>query len=179
MSILLEHTVVSAKFDNPEQTMIAVMLADPDREGEAFEYNIDALDHEHEDYKALVFDCGWDLERIQKETLAVNQANYQLFRQAMQNEYKMEIARLKMKHQAEMQEAVAKYKPTDSNNVVSIVDILDNNNNEEMLFQSKLALFDRPEVDALSKAKKANIRKAKSLMELFGAVSDVKWDNNS
>lgn len=177
MSIFLTNKVVSAKFDNQEQTAIAVVLEDEN--GSAFAYNIDALDHEHEDYKALIFDCGWDLERIQKETLAVNQANYQVFRQAMQNEYKMEIERLKLKHKAELQEAVAKIKPDNHIAVVSVSDILDNNHNEEMLFQSKLALFDRPEVDALSKAKKANIRKAKSLMELFGAVSNVEWTKSS
>lgn len=176
MSILLDYNVVSAKFDNREQTTIAVILEDEN--GSAFEYNIDAQDHEHEDYKALIFDCGWDLERIQRETVAINQANYQVFRKAMQEEYKLEIERLKLKHKVELAEAAAKVKPADHVAVVNIQDILDNNNNEEILFQSKLVLFDRPEINAVSKTKKAEIRKATSLMELFGAVAGVEWNND-
>lgn len=171
MSILLDNTVVSAKFDNREQTMIAVILDDPN--GDSFEYNIDATDHAHEDFKALVFECGWDLERIQKETLAVNQANYTVFREAMKNEFKEELARITLKHKAD----IAKIKPEEDIAVVNMDYIIYNNTNEELLFKSKLALFGRPEVDALSKTAKGKIRQAKSLMELMGAVSNVSWSS--
>ena len=173
MSILLEHTVVSAKFDNPEQTMIAVMLADPDKEGEAFEYNIDALDHEHEDYKALVFDCGWDLERIQKETLAINQANYALFRQAMYNEFQDELTRLKRRHQSELANAVKFNKVAESaDSFTNIVEyVLLNNSDEDLLFKMKLYVLEK--YSTISKSKKTSIRKASTLVELISLLGEL------
>ena len=173
MSILLENKVVSAKFDNKEQTMIALILED--KNGSSFQYNLDALDHEHDDYKALI-NNGWDLERIQKETLAVNQANYTVFRQAMYNEFRDELTRLKRKHAAELGE-VLKNKNADSNNgsdnsdVNIIKDILSNNLNQDMLFKTKLYVLEK--YTTISKAKKTNIRKAETLIKLISLLGDI------
>jgi hypothetical protein len=162
MNILLENTIRSVKFDNPEHTMISVILQAAD--GTNFEYNIDALDREHEDFTILTGDLGWTTEVIAIETHEINKANYTLFKQAMRAEYKLDIE--------QQLEAL-----TLAVDIMSLV--MDNNTDEDLLFKFKLDLFDIPEVSKLSKAGKTKIRQAKSLMELFGAVSNVEWGKDT
>jgi hypothetical protein len=49
--------------------------------------------------------------------------------------------------------------------------VLENNSDEELLFKSKLAAFELPQIkDIKDRASKQKIRTAKSLMELFGIL---------
>jgi len=174
MSILLENTVRSVKFDNPEHTMISVILQAAD--GTNFEYNIDALDREHEDFVILTGDLGWTTEAIAKETHEVNKANYAVLKQAMHDEYKLEIER----RLEALKEQLASQPDPKVNSTVDIMTlVMDNNTNEDLLFKFKLDLFDITEVSKLSKTAKTKIRQAKSLMELFGAVSNVEWGKDT
>lgn len=174
MNILLENTIRSVKFDNPEHTMISVILQAAD--GTNFEYNIDALDREHEDFTILTGDLGWTTEVIARETHEINKANYTLFKQAMRAEYKLEI-----EQQLEaLTEQLTNQPAPQATLAVDIMSlVMDNNTDEDLLFKFKLDLFDIPEVSKLSKAGKTKIRQAKSLMELFGAVSNVEWGKDT
>ena len=150
---------------------------------------IPATDPTNENLIALK-EAGWSFERIQKEThenidMMVKARQAQIHQQIdakvkeqvdryyeiINSETEMtreQIATAYEKRYAEM----INTGPAITTTVFQSV--LDNNADEELLFKSKLAAFELPQIKNLKdRAVKQKIRTAKSLMELFGILDSL------
>ena len=120
--------------------------------------------------KAL-FAEGYDLERVQKETVIYNAEQSIAWRKLIKAHATPEIAKIKDQYEAKFNEMTASG-VTDFS-VVPLM-ILENNTNDEYLFKAKLALFESPAIKSIKNTKgKAKIRGAKTLLDLFTAVNEL------
>ena len=147
-----KENVITAKFINEEHTTIEVLYTiESDEKARAY---ILEYDKDSEDFKDLE-KAGWDLERITEETVV----------------YKQEASRL---YNEEINAAAAEMNKTNIpvNNVVN--HILEFNEDEDMIFKSKLAIM---ELDIVKKSKatkvKQEIRKAKTLLEVISNMYKI------
>lgn len=118
---------------------------------------------------------GWSFERIQREThnylekqkQAREARMYKMVEEKVE-ETKLKIAQMYEQRYNEMIDAG----PVVTTNILQAV--IELNNDEDILFKTKLAVFDLPQVkDLKDRASKQKIRTAKSLMELFGVLGAV------
>jgi hypothetical protein len=173
-----KENVISAQFINEEHTTIEVLYTiESDEKARAY---ILEYDKDSEDFKDLE-KAGWDLERITEETAI----------------YKQEASRL---YNEEINAAAAEMNKT--NTEVAFTDyklinhILKLNENEDIIFKSKLTIMD---LDIIKKSKKTkfkqDIRKSKTLLdvivnlqkfmndkkenyETISKIFNVDWKNN-
>ena len=150
---------------------------------------IPATDPTNENLIALK-EAGWSFERIQKET----HENIDMMVKARQAQIHQQIdAKVKeqvdryyeiINSETEMtREQIAKAYEQRYAEMINtgpaitttvFQSVLDNNADEELLFKSKLAAFELPQIKNLKdRAVKQKIRTAKSLMELFGILDSL------
>ena len=141
-----KENVITARFINNEHTTIEVVHTIKDDE-KAHAYILE-YDKDSTDFQALE-KAGWDLERITEETA----------------EYKREASRL---YNEEINAAAAEMNKTNVpiNNIVN--HILEFNEDEDIIFKSKLVIM---ELDIVKESKetktKQEIRKAKTLIDVI------------
>mgnify|MGYP001595182485 FL=1 len=141
-----KENVITARFINNEHTTIEVVHTIKDDE-KAHAYILE-YDKDSTDFQALE-KAGWDLERITEETAG----------------YKREASRL---YNEEINAAAAEMNKTNVpiNNIVN--HILEFNEDEDIIFKSKLVIM---ELDIVKESKetktKQEIRKAKTLIDVI------------
>lgn len=147
---------------------------------------IPATDPTNENLIALK-EAGWSFERIQKETHenidVMLKARSAQIHQQIDAKVKEQVDRyyelINSETEMTREQIAAAYEqryaemintgPAITTTVFQSV--LDNNADEELLFKSKLAAFELPQIKNLKdRAAKQKIRTAKSLMELFGIL---------
>ena len=147
---------------------------------------IPATDPTNENLIALK-EAGWSFERIQKETHenidVMLKARSAQIHQQIDAKVKEQVDRyyelINSETEMTREQIAAAYEqryaemintgPAITTTVFQSV--LDNNADEELLFKSKLAAFEIPQIKELKdRAAKQKIRTAKSLMELFGIL---------
>jgi hypothetical protein len=122
--------------------------------------------------KAL-FAEGYDFERIQKETVLTNQQQALAWRQMVKAEAAIEINKIKAEYQQKYEDYTSSQTPVRSDAIIQTV--FDNNTNEELLFKSKLLIFEAAEFKPkLTKPIKASIRTAKTLIDLINIINSLK-----
>ena len=199
MAVFTGKQILRAVFTNNSNDTIEVIYNHKD-EGESPEYIsvwVPATDPTNYELIGLKEE-GWSLERIQRETHAYLEEQKQAHDARMykmveskvkeQLEYYYKVvneevnARLGVELEDTKQKIAQMYEqrynemldtgPAVTTNVLQAV--LDNNTDEDILFKTKLAVFDIQKVkDLKDRATKQKIRTAKSLMELFGALGPV------
>lgn len=118
---------------------------------------------------------GWSFERIQRQTHNYLEQQKQIRETRMLKlvdekveQTRLEIAKMYEQRYNEMIDAG----PAVTTNVLQAV--IDLNNDEDILFKTKLAVFDLQQIkDLKDRSSKQKIRTAKSLMELFGVLGAV------
>ena len=150
---------------------------------------IPATDPTNENLIALK-EAGWSFERIQKETHenidVMLKARSAQIHQQIDAKVKEQVDRyyelINSETEMTREQIAAAYEqryaemintgPAITTTVFQSV--LDNNADEELLFKSKLAAFELPQIKNLKdRAAKQKIRTAKSLMELFGILDSL------
>lgn len=122
-------------------------------------------------YLKALFAEGYDFERVQKETVINNQEQAIAWRKMIKMFAAAEINTVKAEYQKKYEDLVANA-PALGSNIFQYV--IDNNTNEEVLFRTKLAAFEAPEVKSnTDKNLKQKIRTSKSLLDLFAVLSMV------
>lgn len=140
-----------------------------------FEYNGSthpfyiAVDPTHPNFKALVAE-GWDIDRVQKETVEFNRAQSRAYNQIIDyqvEEYKKD---LRKEFQKKLNQSILDMKEPELSKSMIFKAIVDNNEDEETIFKMKLAIFERSEIKALKdRTAKLNIRKAKTILEVLSS----------
>lgn len=191
MAIFSNKEILKAVFTNNANDTIEVVFNHKE-EGETPQYIsiwVPATDPQNDNLIALK-EAGWSFERIQRET----HESIDLLLKARQSQISQQIdAKVKeqvdryyelINSETEMtrEQIAAAYEqryaemintgPAITTTVFQSV--LDNNADEELLFKSKLAAFEIPQIKELKdRAAKQKIRTAKSLMELFGILDSL------
>lgn len=121
--------------------------------------------------KAL-FAEGYDFERIQKETVIHNAEQAMAYRKLVKAEAAFEINKVKAEYQKKYEEMLGNSVAADKTSVLSL--LLEFNEDEEALFRTKLAIFELPQLKAVTdKEVKQKIRTSKTLLELFGILNSI------
>lgn len=176
--------IYEALFTNEAHDTIEVIYNDAPEGEEPYHISIyiPGTDPENYDLKNL-FAQGYSYERIQKETVLHNARRLAAYRNMVNADAAAEIKKIKAEYQKKYEDFVAaenkKYEEyTGSHSPTAIVAtgiidaVFQNNTNEEVLFRTKLAVFDMPEVKTgADRSLKQKIRSSKSLLELFGILS--------
>ena len=191
MAIFSNKQILKAVFTNNANDTIEVVYNHKE-EGETPQYIsiwVAATDPKNDNLIALK-DAGWSFERIQREThesidnlLKARQAQ---IHQQIDAKVKEQVDRyydiINSETEMTREQIAAAYEqryaemintgPAITTTVFQSV--LDNNADEELLFKSKLAAFELPQIKNLKdRAVKQKIRTAKSLMELFGILDSL------
>ena len=83
----------------------------------------------------------------------------------------LEVERIKLDYDQKYSDLVASLSDKSSN---ILKDVIDSNNDEEIIFKTKLAIFELPEVKKITdRSVKQKIRTAKTLMQLFGVLHEA------
>ena len=147
---------------------------------------IPATDPTNENLIALK-EAGWSFERIQKETHenidTMVKARQAQIHQQIDAKVKEQVDRyyeiINSETEMTREQIAAAYEQRYAEMINTgpaitttiFQSVLDNNADEELLFKSKLAAFELPQIKNLKdRAVKQKIRTAKSLMELFGIL---------
>jgi len=188
MAIFSGKQILKAVFTNNANDTIELVY-DHKSDGKKPEYIsiwIPATDPTNENLIALK-EAGWSFERIQKETHenidVMLKARSAQIHQQIDAKVKEQVDRyyelINSETEMTREQIAAAYEqryaemintgPAITTTVFQSV--LDNNADEELLFKSKLAAFEIPQIKELKdRAAKQKIRTAKSLMELFGIL---------
>ena len=176
MAIFSNKQILSAVFTNNANDTIEIVY-NHSEEGETPKYIsiwISATDPQNESLVALK-QAGWSLERIQRQT--------HLKLEDQKKAYEAIIdARIALQLQVTKEQVASMYEQRYSDMLKTgpvitttiFQSVLENNTDEEILFKSKLAAFEIPQIkDLKDRAFKQKIRTAKSLMELFGVLYSI------
>ena len=191
MAIFSGKQILKAVFTNNANDTIELVY-DHKSDGIKPEYIsiwIPATDPTNENLIALK-EAGWSFERIQKETHenidTMVKARQAQIHQQIDAKVKEQVDRyyeiIHSETEMTREQIAAAYEqryaemintgPAITTTVFQSV--LDNNADEELLFKSKLAAFELPQIKNLKdRAVKQKIRTAKSLMELFGILDSL------
>ena len=191
MAIFSGKQILKAVFTNNANDTIELVY-DHKSDGEKPEYIsiwIPATDPTNENLIALK-EAGWSFERIQKET----HENIDMMVKARQAQIHQQID-AKVKEQVDRYYEIINSETEMTREQIATAyeqryaemintgpaitttifqSVLDNNADEELLFKSKLAAFELPQIKNLKdRSVKQKIRTAKSLMELFGILDSL------
>ena len=191
MAIFSGKQILKAVFTNNANDTIELVY-DHKSDGIKPEYIsiwIPATDPTNENLIALK-EAGWSFERIQKETHenidTMVKARQAQIHQQIDAKVKEQVDRyyeiINSETEMTREQIAAAYEqryaemintgPAITTTVFQSV--LDNNADEELLFKSKLAAFELPQIKNLKdRSVKQKIRTAKSLMELFGILDSL------
>lgn len=191
MAIISNKEIIKAVFTNNANDTIEVVF-NHKNEGETPEYIsiwVPTTNPQNENLIALK-EAGWSFERIQREThesidnlLKARQAQIHQqidakVKEQVDRYYEIINSETEMTREqiaAAYEQRYAEMISTGPAITTSIFQsVLENNADEELLFKSKLAAFELPQIkDLKDRASKQKIRTAKSLMELFGILNSL------
>jgi hypothetical protein len=177
--------IYEARFTNEAHDTIEVIYNDAP-EGSEPQYisvYIPGNDPDNYDVKNL-FAQDYSYERIQKETIVHNARRLAAYRNMVNADAAAEIKKVKDEYQKKYDDFVAsenkKYEDyAGSQAAISPTSIIgavfENNTNEELLFRTKLSLFESADLKPLlTSEKKQKIRKSKTLIELITIIDEIK-----
>jgi hypothetical protein len=175
MAVFSGKQIVRAVFTSGQKDSIEVVYNHKD-EGEEPEYIsvwVPATDPTNEELKGLIEE-GWTFDRIQTASVeyyqSVRTAQRQMFEKIVGEQY---IIDLKASIAKEFEERYTQ--PT------SILEtVINNDTNEDVLFKTKLAIFEIPQVKNITdKVLKQEIRTATSLLQLFSLLNNIMKSSNN
>ena len=191
MAIFSGKQILKAVFTNNANDTIE-LIYNHNNNGETPRYIsiwIPATDPTNENLIALK-EAGWSFERIQRETHesidAMVKARQAQLHQQIDAKVKEQVDRyyeiINSETEMTREQIAAAYEQRYSEMINTgpaitttiFQSVLDNNADEELLFKSKLAAFELPQIKNLKdRSVKQKIRTAKSLMELFGILDSL------
>ena len=158
MSFFDDKIIHNVRWSSPAQDTVFVYYSDSEEDKVQREYPLGMQDLNHPDVLSLTR-AGWSLERIAKETSWFLQAQRDEIVMSIDNDQKAEILRLRKELEERGPAAF-----------VSVINtLIESNENTEMVFKTKLEIFDLiKDNKKVTAAQKTKIRTANTLLPLLG-----------
>lgn len=161
--------VLSAVFANEDHSIVKVRYEDGDV---ISVYNLE-VSEDDKDYKDLLAE-GWDLERITDETVESKKAESHAFNlivnQAAQQILEETRTTRKQQIDSQFREEIMQFEEKTEDFFTHIAEDTD----KDTLFRFKLWALETKDVKESSKELKSKIRKAKTLIEGFAVLHEIK-----
>ena len=161
MSYVFSGKIQSAMFVNPPQNTVIELLYGEGTELTAFHLNVDYSNDEF-----LAFVDEWPLEKIEKTSRDNAKSNAKAFEKVIATAAASKLAEQRVELHAEHIEQRAKQTQI---NLTAF--IIENNNDKNMVFDTKLALLETLST-ATSREQKMKIRKAKTIAQLYSVYHE-------
>lgn len=173
MAVFTGKQILRAIFTNNQKDTIEVVYNhnEAGQEPEYISVWLPATDPKNAELIGLKEE-GWTFDKIQAASVeyyeSTNNVRKQMFEKFVGEQY---IRELKASVSQQYEERYAELANSELNILQTL---LTNNTNEDVLFKTKLAMFEIPQVKELKdRALKQEIRTAKSLLQLFGLLDDI------
>ena len=168
MSYVFSGKIQSAMFVNPPQNSTIELLYGEGTELTAFHLNVDYSNDEF-----LAFVDEWPLEKIEKTSRDNARANAIAFEKVIATATASKLAEQRVELHAEHIELHAKQTQINLTLTSEMVTafIIENNNDKNMVFDTKLALLETLST-AASREQKMKIRKAKTIAQLYSVYHE-------
>ena len=153
MSYVFSGKIQSAMFVNPPQNTVIELLYGEGTELTAFHLNVDYSSDEF-----LAFVDEWPLEKIEKTSRDNAKANAKAFEKVIATATASKLAEQTQVNLTLTSEMVTAF-------------IIENNNDKNMVFDTKLALLETLST-AASREQKMKIRKAKTIAQLYSVYHE-------
>ena len=168
MSYVFSGKIQSAMFVNPPQNTTIELLYGEGSELTAFHFNVDYSNDEF-----LAFVDEWPLEKIEKTSRDNAKSNAKAFEKVIATAAASKLAEQRVELHAEHIEQRAKQTQINLTLTSEMVTafIIENNNDKNMVFDTKLALLETLST-AASREQKMKIRKAKTIAQLYSVYHE-------
>jgi len=168
MSYVFSGKIQSAMFVNPPQNTVIELLYGEGTELTAFHLNVDYSNDEF-----LAFVDEWPLEKIEKTSRDNAKSNAKAFEKVIATAAASKLAEQRVELHAEHIEQRAKQTQINLTLTSEMVTafIIENNNDKNMVFDTKLALLETLGI-AASREQKMKIRKAKTIAQLYSVYHE-------
>ena len=168
MSYVFSGKIQSAMFVNPPQNTTIELLYGEGTELTAFHLNVDYSNDEF-----LAFVDEWPLEKIEKTSRDNAKSNAKAFEKVIATAAASKLAEQRVELHAEHIEQRAKQTQINLTLTSEMVTafIIENNNDKNMVFDTKLALLETLST-AASREQKMKIRKAKTIAQLYSVYHE-------
>jgi len=168
MSYVFSGKIQSAMFVNPPQNTTIELLYGEGSELTAFHLNVDYSNDEF-----LAFVDEWPLEKIEKTSRDNAKSNAKAFEKVIATAAASKLAEQRVELHAEHIEQRAKQTQINLTLTSEMVTafIIENNNDKNMVFDTKLALLETLST-AASREQKMKIRKAKTIAQLYSVYHE-------
>jgi|TARA_R110001606_G_scaffold362666_1_gene516494 hypothetical protein len=168
MSYVFSGKIQSAMFVNPPQNTVIELLYGEGTELTAFHLNVDYSNDEF-----LAFVDEWPLEKIEKTSRDNAKSNAKAFEKVIATAAASKLAEQRVELHAEHIEQRAKQTQINLTLTSEMVTafIIENNNDKNMVFDTKLALLETLST-AASREQKMKIRKAKTIAQLYSVYHE-------
>jgi hypothetical protein len=161
MSYVFSGKIQSAMFVNPPQNTVIELLYGEGTELTAFHLNVDYSNDEF-----LAFVDEWPLEKIEKTSRDNAKSNAKAFEKVIATATASKLAEQRVELHAEQ----TQINLTLTSEMVTAF-IIENNNDKNMVFDTKLALLETLGT-AASREQKMKIRKAKTIAQLYSVYHE-------
>ena len=168
MSYVISGKIQSAMFVNPPQNTVIELLYGEGTELTAFHLNVDYSNDEF-----LAFVDEWPLEKIEKTSRDNAKSNAKAFEKVIATAAASKLAEQRVELHTEHIELRAKQTQINLTLTSEMVTafIIENNNDKNMVFDTKLALLETLST-AASREQKMKIRKAKTIAQLYSVYHE-------
>ena len=168
MSYVFSGKIQSAMFVNPPQNTVIELLYGEGTELTAFHLNVDYSNDEF-----LAFVDEWPLEKIEKTSRDNAKSNAKAFEKVIATATASKLAEQRVELHTEHIELHAKQTQINLTLTSEMVTafIIENNNDKNMVFDTKLALLETLST-AASREQKMKIRKAKTIAQLYSVYHE-------
>jgi hypothetical protein len=168
MSYVFSGKIQSAMFVNPPQNTVIELLY-----GEGTELTAFHLDVNYSSDEFLAFIDEWPLEKIEKTSRDNAKSNAKAFEKVIATAAASKLAEQRVELHAEHIEQRAKQTQINLTLTSEMVTafIIENNNDKNMVFDTKLALLETLST-AASREQKMKIRKAKTIAQLYSVYHE-------
>jgi hypothetical protein len=161
MSYVFSGKIQSAMFVNPPQNTVIELLYGEGTELTAFHLNVDYSNDEF-----LAFVDEWPLEKIEKTSRDNAKSNAKAFEKVIATATASKLA----EQRVELHAKQTQINLTLTSEMVTAF-IIENNNDKNMVFDTKLALLETLST-AASREQKMKIRKAKTIAQLYSVYHE-------
>lgn len=166
--------IIRSRFTNELNDTIEILF---EHNGQAHPYYI-AVDPTHPNFKALEAE-GWDIERIQKETVEFNRAQSRAYNQLIDSQLENHKKDLRKEFEKELNRRIGEFREAEVVKSQLFKTVIDSNEDEEIIFKIKLAIFDLPKMKALKDREgKMRLRKAKTVIKTLAIFEELMENNN-
>ena len=168
MSYVFSGKIQSAMFVNPPQNTVIELLYGEGTELTAFHLNVDYSNDEF-----LAFVDEWPLEKIEKTSRDNAKSNAKAFEKVIATAAASKLAEQRVELHTEHIELRAEQTQINLTLTSEMVTafIIENNNDKNMVFDTKLALLETLST-AASREQKMKIRKAKTIAQLYSVYHE-------